>query len=112
MQKKETAVSLKLITFVLLMYKQLTSEQRYAISWLLQQGQRKKETVKVIGVKVSTVYRKLQRNKTKRGGYGWPLAQEMSDEKKCRLPGNRKIKESICREALKLLKDYLQRFRD
>jgi len=42
---------------------------------LLQQDQRKKDMAKVIGVNVSTVYQELQRNKTKRGGYGWPLGK-------------------------------------
>ena len=87
------------------MYKQLTSEQRYAISRLLQQGQSKKEIAKAIGVHVSTVYRELQRNKTKRGGYGWRLAQEMSEERKFHFPGNRKIKEPIRLESIRLLKE-------
>jgi len=89
----------------LLMYKQLTSEQRYTISSLLQQEQSKKAIAKAIGVNVSTLYRELQRNKGKRGGYGWRLAQEMADERKNRLPGNRKIKDSIRKEAIKLLKE-------
>ena len=87
------------------MYKQLTSEQRYTISVLLQQGQSKKEIAKAISVNVSTVYRELQRNRGKQGGYGWRLAQEMADERQERLPGNRKIKDSICKKAITLLKD-------
>ena len=87
------------------MYKQLTSEQRYAISMLLQDGRRKKDIANAIGVNVSTVYRELQRNRGKRGGYGWRLAQEMANERKHGLAGNRKLKESIRQTALKLLKE-------
>jgi IS30 family transposase len=72
---------------------------------LLQQGQHKKDIARAIGVHVSTVYRELQRNKGKRGGYGWRQAREMAEERKERLPGNRKIKDSLRNEALKLLKE-------
>lgn len=98
--KKETEVSLKL-TIMLLMkkYKQLTSEQRYAIYLGLEEGTSKKDIALRIGVHLSTLYRELERNENKRGGYSWRLAHEMAGERKERLPGNRStppwIKEKV-----------------
>ena len=88
--KKETEVSLKL-TIMLLMkkYKQLISEQRYAIYLGLEEGTSKKDIALRIGVHISTLYRELERNKNKRGGYSRRLAHEMAGERKERLPGNR-----------------------
>jgi hypothetical protein len=42
-QKEETEISSRLVNFALLMYKQLTSEQRYTISVLLQRKCTKNE---------------------------------------------------------------------
>ena len=72
------------------MYKQLTKEQRYTIEVLLKQKQRKKDIAAAIGVSGSTVYREIRRNRGKRGNYTHGLAQELADERKERLPGNRK----------------------
>ena len=44
------------------MYKQITSEQRYAISILLQQGMKKKDIATAIKVSPSTISRELKRN--------------------------------------------------
>ena len=55
------------------MYKQLTSEQRYAISTLLQNGEKKKDIAKAINVSASTITRELQRNTGVRGHYFWKL---------------------------------------
>jgi len=62
--KKETEVSPKL-TIMLLMkkYKQLISEQRYAIYLGLEEGTSKKDIALRIGVHISTLYRELERNK-------------------------------------------------
>jgi DNA-directed RNA polymerase specialized sigma24 family protein len=78
--KKETEVSLKL-TIMLLMkkYKQLTSEQKYAIYLGLKEGISKKDIALLIKVHISTVYRELKRNKNKRGGYSWRPAHEMAE---------------------------------
>lgn len=48
-RKEETEIS-RLVNFALLMYKQLTSEQRYTISVLLQRKCAKKEIAHAIGV--------------------------------------------------------------
>jgi IS30 family transposase len=42
-------------------YKQLNSEQRYAISLLLRQGKENKEIAEAIGVNQSTVWRERHR---------------------------------------------------
>jgi IS30 family transposase len=104
--KKETEVSLKL-TIMLLMkkYKQLTSEQRYAIYLGLKDGTSKKDIALLIGVHISTLYRELKRNKNKRGGYSWRLAHEMAGERKERLPGNRATPEWIKQKVLGLIRE-------
>jgi len=85
--KKETEVSLKLTIMLLMKYKQLTSEQRYAIYLGLEEGTSKRDIALRIGVHISTLYRELERNKNKRGGYSWRPAHEMAGERKERLPG-------------------------
>ena len=60
--KRETAVSQRLINFALHMYKQLTSEQRYTIFILLQNGTKKKDIAKAINVSPSTISREIKRN--------------------------------------------------
>jgi len=85
-------------------YKQLTSEQRYAIYLGLQNGTSKSEIAKQIKVNISTVYRELSRNKNKTGGYSWRLAQEMAQERKERLPGNRSTSEWIKQKIIRLIR--------
>ena len=58
------------------MYKQITSEQRYTISILLQQGMKKKDIATAIKVSPSTISRELKRNSGRRGGYNWETAQK------------------------------------
>ena len=73
--KRETAVSQRLINFALLMYKQLTSEQRYTIFILLQNGTKKKDIAKAINVSPSTISREIKRNSGHNGHYNWETAQ-------------------------------------
>ena len=61
--------SLRLINFVLHMYKQLTSEQRYTISVLLQKKCSLSFIAKTIGICVSTVSREKRRNSNVQGVY-------------------------------------------
>jgi IS30 family transposase len=86
-------------------YKQLTSEQRYAIYLGLENGDTQRTIASLIGVSPSAVSRELQRNKDKRGGYSWRLAHEMAMERRERLPGNRAtpewIKQKVIREDKK-----------
>jgi IS30 family transposase len=86
-------------------YKQLNSEQRYAISLLLRQGKENKEIAEAIGVNQSTVWRERHRNSLKRGGYSSDFAQELAAERKCRQPGNRAVPESVKRRAVRLLSE-------
>ena len=74
------------------MYKQLTSEQRYTISVLLQRKCSKKSIAEAIGVHPSTVTRELKRNSSQRGVYKWDWAQNRADKRSRRQPGNRAIK--------------------
>jgi IS30 family transposase len=70
MQKKETEVSQRLINFVLLMYKKLTSEQRSQIFAYLQDGIARKIICERIGISQSTLCRELKRNS---GKYTWQI---------------------------------------
>jgi IS30 family transposase len=103
--KKETEVSLKLIIMLLMRYKQLTSEQRYAIYLGLKEGTSKKNIALRIGIHVSTLYRELKRNKNKSGGYSWHLAHEMAGERKERLPGNRSTPTWMKEKVLELIRE-------
>ncbi len=101
--KRETEVSRRSTNFVLQMYKQLTSEQRYVISALLKRKVSKKEIAKEIGVSVSTIYREIKRNGNSRGGYSPGLAHEMAMERRERIVTNSSVKPDVRREALRLL---------
>lgn len=67
--ERETEVSQRLTNFVLLMYKQLTSEQRYQIFALLQAKRPRKEIAAIVGTSESTLSRELKRNGTSKGHY-------------------------------------------
>ena len=101
--KRETAVSQRLINFALLMYKQLTSEQRYTIFILLQNGTKKKDIAKAINVSPSTVSREIKRNSGRNGHYNLETAQRNVAYRKRRNPGNRNIEDSVKNEAIRLL---------
>ena len=86
------------------MYKQLTSEQRYTISVLLQRKCTKKEIAHAIGVSNSTITRELRRNSSSRGVYKWDKAQRQAEKRKRQMPGNRSIKPFVREMAIGLLK--------
>ena len=77
------------------MYKQLTSEQRYTISVLLNKGMKKKEIAEAIGVANSTITRELHRNSSKRGVYKWEISQKQAEKRRKRTPGNRAIRKTV-----------------
>lgn len=106
-RKRETEVSPKSINFVLHMYHQLTSEQRYAISALHQQKTSKKVIAQTIGVHPSTVYREISRNASRNGHYSKTLSHTYALERRERLPGNRAISPAIKKKALDLLRRQL-----
>ena len=86
------------------MYKQLTSEQRYTISVLLQKGEKRSAIAEDIGVNPSTITRELQRNSGKRGKYVWETAQKNAAYHKHRRPGNRTIAKGLIDDAIGLLR--------
>ena len=85
------------------MYKQLTSEQRYTISVLLQNRTKQKEIAKAINVSPSTVSREIRRNSGVRGRYNWETAQANAVQTKRRKPGNHSINKEVMEEARHLL---------
>lgn len=87
------------------MYKQLTSEQRYTISILLQQGMKKKSIAEAIKVHPSTISREIKRNSGKLGHYNWQTAQSNAVYHKRRKPGNHAIKQEVREEALERLRN-------
>ena len=84
-------------------YKQLTSEQRYAIKLGLQAEMTFSAIAKQISVSVSTISREVKRNKNISGGYTWRLAHEMALERRERVVTNRLTPRPILQRALKLL---------
>lgn len=85
------------------MYKQLTSEQRYTISVLLQNRTKQKEIAKAINVSPSTVSREVRRNSGVRGRYNWETAQANAVQTKRKKPGNRSIDKDVMEEGKHLL---------
>ena len=85
------------------MYKQLTSEQRYTISVLLQNRTKQKEIAKAINVSPGTVSREIRRNSGVRGRYNWETAQANAVQTKRRKPGNHSINTEVMEEARHLL---------
>ncbi len=84
-------------------YKQLTSEQRYAIYVQLQNGMKQKDIAKSINVSPSTISRELKRNSGVRGHYNWQTAQANAERTKHKKPGNHSVDEAVKQEAIHLL---------
>lgn len=84
-------------------YHQLTSEQRYTIFVLLQNGIILKDIAKAIKVCPSTVSREIKRNSGTRGKYNWKTAQANAVLTKRKTPGNHSIKKDVMDEAKRLL---------
>ena len=93
------------IIFVLLMYRHLTREQRYAIYLGKQEGKSQTAIARQIGVNKSTVSRELKRNSNRFGNYGWTAADEQAKDRRGHLPGNRALSNSVIKESLRLLKE-------
>ena len=85
------------------MYKQLTSEQRYTISVLLQNRMKQKDIAKAINVSPSTVSRELRRNSGIRGRYNWETAQNNAIRTRRKKPGNHSVDDAIKEEAKRIL---------
>ena len=85
------------------MYNQLTSEQRYTISVLLQNRMKQKNIAKVINVSPSTVSREIRRNSGIRGRYNWETAQATAIRTRRKKPGNHSVDDCIKEEAKRIL---------
>ena len=85
------------------MYKQLTSEQRYTISVLLQNRMKQKDIAKAINVSPSTVSREIRRNSGIRGRYNWETAQANAIRTRRKKPGNHSVDDAIKEEAKRIL---------
>ena len=90
-RRKTLFSSLRLITFVLQMYKQLTSEQRYIISALLQNKMTLSFIAGAIGVSVSTVSREIKRNSNENGVYNSRTAVLKLHRRRSKSLGNRSV---------------------
>lgn len=73
------------------MYKQLTSEQRYTISALLQNKMTLSFIAGTIGVSVSTVSREIKRNSNEKGVYNSRTAVLKLRRRRSKSPGNRSV---------------------
>lgn len=87
------------------MYKQLTSEQRYTISVLLQKKMKLSFIAQTIGVSDSTVSREIRRNSVGDGVYNARLAVLKAKRRKSRNPGNRSIKPRVRSLVFGLIRD-------
>lgn len=85
------------------MYKQLTSEQRYAIGLMLKQNCSQKIIAEMLNVHPSTICREIKRNKGKRGHYNSEYAQECTNERRFRLPGNKSLPWDVKKKAISYL---------
>ena len=85
------------------MYKELTSEQRYTISVLLQKKCSLSFIAKTIGVCVSTVSREKRRNSNVQGVYDGRLAALKARRRKARTPSNCSISPHLrCRVFMRV----------
>jgi len=82
-----------------------TSEQKYAICLGIENGGRQKSIASLTGIGPSTLSREIRHNSNKHGRYSWRMAQEMTDERKERSPGNRSVPEWIKHKALGHVRD-------
>lgn len=86
-------------------YKQLSYEQRICIEILLKQGVKKDSIADEIKVHRSVLYRELNRNKQKRGGYNAKWAHELAQERKERFKRRRSLSEKVKRTIREKLSD-------
>ena len=85
------------------MYKQLTSEQKYTIFILLQQGKPTKTIADAIKVSNSTITRELRRNVDKHGVYRWEAAHRQAMKRRAKSFGNRSVSDKTKAKAIWLL---------
>ena len=89
------------------MYKQLTSEQRYTISVLLQKKCSLSFIAKTIGVSVSIVSLEKRRNSNVQGVYDGRLATLKARRRKAGMPSNRSISPHVRSRVFELIRREL-----
>ena len=104
--KKETEVSLRLTNFVLLMYHQLTSQQRSQIFALLQRRTSRKQIALIVGCSQSTLSREIKRNSTAKGNYLWDKAHAMAMSRRKRSTSNKKLDSLLVWRIKQMIIDY------
>ena len=72
----------------IVMYKQLTSEQRSQIFALLQRKSPRKEIAHIVGISQSTLSRELKRNSNPSGKYVWFKAHDKAMARRKRSTSN------------------------
>lgn len=103
-QNWETAVSQRLSNFALqIMYKHLTSEQRYYIYVERQKGSTQKSIAEAIGVSEATISREIRRNGGRHNSYNHIKAQKKAELRSRRIPGNRAVKDTLKWKVRELL---------
>lgn len=85
--------------------KHLTKEQRYQIKAYLKCGKSKTFIAKALEVHKTTIYREINRNSTKRGGYNPDYAQELAVERKERFKHIRKFDDT----TKKIVRNYIEK---
>ena len=84
-------------------YTHITVEQRIKIETLIKSGHKVSFIAKQLNIHRSSIYREIERNKTKTGKYSAAFAQELSEEQKERFYDNRSFTfsmEKFLREKL------------
>ena len=87
---------------------QITKEQRYTISVMLNQGTKPKDIAKFIGKDKSSIYREINRNKDKRNGvYKSQLAENKCRERHKVKPKRKRFTSAIKTKVVELIsEDY------
>lgn len=105
-REKHLFLSLRLIIFVLhMMYKQLTSAQRYTISVLLQRKMSKTFIAQAINVSTSTISREIARNSNTQGVYDPRQAELKKCRRKSKNPGNRSKSLALRSNVFRLIRE-------
>jgi len=73
-------------------YRQLTSEERYAIATLKRQGLRPAAIARALGRHRSTICREIRRNRRKDGGYRWFTAGQKTRGRRARSRRNQRFR--------------------
>ncbi len=85
--------------------KQLTAQQRYQIETYLKVNKSKDYIAHELKVHRSTIFREIQRNKQKRGGYSAKAAQEFTNDRKACFSVNRSFTDECKSIVIKHLKN-------